>query len=314
MNGAGDAIAALFSAHYLREGKIDEALSRAGLGIFGVLAKTAEAGAPEIQLGGGAARDRRAERGLRSRSQFSRLLVCIRMHSTESRASAIGPIRRRLRSGDRQPMKRRFVTLDVFTDRRFAGNPLAVVLDAEGLDDRRHAGIAREFNLSETVFVLPPSDAAHRARLRIFTPGRELPFAGHPTVGHGGAAGACCDGGSARRDMVLEENIGPVPCRVTPTSEGGRRRLICRALPAQAGAPPPRMRWRLRLACARRHRLRRFRAGCWSAGNPFTFVPLHGLDAVGARQARSAAIGLRPSATGAPDALCLHHRDRRARS
>ena len=80
-------------------------------------------------------------------------------------------------------MKRRFVTLDVFTDRRFAGNPLAVVLEAEGLDDRAMQAIAGEFNLSETVFVLPPDDTSHRARYRIFTPKEEVAFAGHPTVG-----------------------------------------------------------------------------------------------------------------------------------
>src|SRR5204863_3393502 len=80
-------------------------------------------------------------------------------------------------------MRRRFVTLDVFTDRRFAGNPLAVVLEPEGLDNAAMQAIAREFNLSETVFVLPPAESRHRARLRIFTPSNELPFAGHPTVG-----------------------------------------------------------------------------------------------------------------------------------
>ena len=80
-------------------------------------------------------------------------------------------------------MARRFVTLDVFTEQRLAGNPLAVVLDAEGLDTAAMQAIAQEFNLSETVFVMPPTEARHRASLRIFTPGRELPFAGHPTVG-----------------------------------------------------------------------------------------------------------------------------------
>src|SRR3954462_13417389 len=80
-------------------------------------------------------------------------------------------------------MRRRFATLDVFTRQPLAGNPLAVVFEAEGLDDERMQAIAREFNLSETVFVLPPDDSRQRARLRIFTPARELPFAGHPTVG-----------------------------------------------------------------------------------------------------------------------------------
>src|SRR5260370_42169165 len=83
-------------------------------------------------------------------------------------------------------MRRRFATLDVFTSERLAGNPLAVVLDAEGLDAAAMQAVAREFNLSETVFVLPPGQRSYRARLRIFTPAIELPFAGHPTVGTAG--------------------------------------------------------------------------------------------------------------------------------
>jgi trans-2,3-dihydro-3-hydroxyanthranilate isomerase len=110
-------------------------------------------------------------------------------------------------------MARRFVTLDVFTSERFTGNPLAVVLDAEGLDDARMQTIAKEFNLSETVFVLPPADPLQRADLRIFTPARELPFAGHPTVGtavllalldQNGQPGAVAFG--------LKEKVGIVPC------------------------------------------------------------------------------------------------------
>ena len=80
-------------------------------------------------------------------------------------------------------MTRRFVTLDVFTTQPHAGNPLAVVLDGEGLDTAAMQAITREFNLSETVFVFPPENPGHRAAIRIFTPGAELPFAGHPTVG-----------------------------------------------------------------------------------------------------------------------------------
>jgi trans-2,3-dihydro-3-hydroxyanthranilate isomerase len=80
-------------------------------------------------------------------------------------------------------MTRRFHTLDVFTGAKLAGNPLAVVHDSEGLDTVGMQAIAREFNLSETVFVLPPADPVNTARIRIFTPGAELPFAGHPTVG-----------------------------------------------------------------------------------------------------------------------------------
>jgi trans-2,3-dihydro-3-hydroxyanthranilate isomerase len=76
-----------------------------------------------------------------------------------------------------------FTTVDVFTDRRFGGNPLAVVTNAQGLTSARMQSIAAEFNLAETTFVLPPKDAAHTAEVRIFTPRAELPFAGHPNVG-----------------------------------------------------------------------------------------------------------------------------------
>jgi trans-2,3-dihydro-3-hydroxyanthranilate isomerase len=80
-------------------------------------------------------------------------------------------------------MQRRYITVDVFTDRAFGGNPLAVVLDAEGLSTAQMQAIASEFNYSETTFVLPPRDAGHDAQVRIFTPTTEMPFAGHPNVG-----------------------------------------------------------------------------------------------------------------------------------
>lgn len=78
-----------------------------------------------------------------------------------------------------------FVTVDVFAERRFGGNPLAVFPDARGLSDADMQALAAEFNLSETSFVLPPDDPQHSARVRIFTPRAELPFAGHPNVGTG---------------------------------------------------------------------------------------------------------------------------------
>ena len=76
-----------------------------------------------------------------------------------------------------------FHTLDVFTQQRFAGNSLGVVMEADGLSTGQMQAIAREFNLAETVFVLTPQNVAHSARIRIFTPSSELPFAGHPTIG-----------------------------------------------------------------------------------------------------------------------------------
>ncbi|HXT79006.1 MAG TPA: PhzF family phenazine biosynthesis protein [Acetobacteraceae bacterium] len=78
-----------------------------------------------------------------------------------------------------------FVTVDVFTDQRFGGNPLAVFPDARGLSDAQMQALAAEFNLSETTFVLPPENPQHHARVRIFTPKLEMPFAGHPNVGTG---------------------------------------------------------------------------------------------------------------------------------
>jgi trans-2,3-dihydro-3-hydroxyanthranilate isomerase len=80
-------------------------------------------------------------------------------------------------------MEVKFVTVDVFTDRQFGGNPLAVVADATGLSAQQMQSIAAEFNLAETTFVLPPEKPEHTAKVRIFTPRAELPFAGHPNVG-----------------------------------------------------------------------------------------------------------------------------------
>ncbi len=177
-------------------------------------------------------------------------------------------------------MKRRFAILDVFTDRRFAGNPLAVVLQPEGLDQAAMQAIAREFNLSETVFVLPPRESGHRAQYRIFTPKQEVAFAGHPTVGTAVLLG-CLDGGTAARDMVLEANIGPVPCRVTAAADHGEATFVLPALPAEAGAPPPvdTMAAALMLS-AGDIGFGDFAPSCWAAGIAFTFVPLKSLDAV----------------------------------
>ena len=109
-------------------------------------------------------------------------------------------------------MRYRYVTCDVFTARRFGGNPLAVLPDAAGLSGEEMQRIAREFNYSETTFVLPPEDPAHTRRVRIFTPGAEIPFAGHPNVGTAfvlAAIGAVPTSGS-ETEVVFEEGAGPV--------------------------------------------------------------------------------------------------------
>ncbi|MBX6323245.1 MAG: PhzF family phenazine biosynthesis protein, partial [Rhodospirillaceae bacterium] len=110
----------------------------------------------------------------------------------------------------------RYIVADVFTSHPFAGNPLAVITDGRGLSAGQMQAIAREFNLSETVFVLPPEDEAHFRRLRIFTPAAELPFAGHPTVGTAcvlAALGQVPLADGAGR-IVLEEGVGPIPVDV----------------------------------------------------------------------------------------------------
>ncbi len=113
-------------------------------------------------------------------------------------------------------MSYEFYTLDVFTDRRFGGNPLAVVLGADDIDGAMMQTIAREFNLSETVFVLQPDESAHTARVRIFTSVRELPFAGHPTVG---TAILLAQLRGIEGSIVLEEGVGPVPVKVDELDE-----------------------------------------------------------------------------------------------
>jgi trans-2,3-dihydro-3-hydroxyanthranilate isomerase len=177
-------------------------------------------------------------------------------------------------------MKRRFVTLDVFTDTRFTGNPLAVVLDAEGLDAASMQAIAREFNLSETVFVSPAEQSATRARVRIFTPANELPFAGHPTIGTAVLLGRIDGGGD--RDFVLEETVGPVPCRVRATGpDSGHAAFDLPRRPVKEAAGPSADAIAPAIGIAPSDvGLDDWPIERWSAGNPFALVPIQGLDAM----------------------------------
>ncbi len=119
-------------------------------------------------------------------------------------------------------MERRYVTVDVFTGRMFGGNPLAVVLDAQGLTGAQMQSIAAEFNYAETTFVLPPRDPKHTAQVRIFTPRSEVPFAGHPNVGTAYVlARALAAGGQALPERFeFEEGAGVVAVRIL--REGGQ--------------------------------------------------------------------------------------------
>lgn len=116
-----------------------------------------------------------------------------------------------------------FVTLDVFTRQPFGGNPLAIVADGRGLDSAAMQAIATEFNLSETVFFLPPPEGSEAiATVRIFTPVAELPFAGHPNVG--AAYFVASNGGIFGREagdrFVFDEKAGPVECFVERSDDG----------------------------------------------------------------------------------------------
>jgi trans-2,3-dihydro-3-hydroxyanthranilate isomerase len=109
-------------------------------------------------------------------------------------------------------MQRRYITVDVFTDRAFGGNPLAVVLDAQGLTTAQMQAIAREFNYSETTFVLPPRESGHDAEVRIFTVRSEIPFAGHPNVGTAFVLASQASEAPAR--LKFEEKAGLVPVEI----------------------------------------------------------------------------------------------------
>ncbi len=183
-----------------------------------------------------------------------------------------------------------YLTADVFTDRVFGGNQLAVFPDGRGLDEAQMLAIAREFNFSETTFVFPPADPAHTRRVRIFTPGGEVPFAGHPTVGTAHVLAAIGDVplGGAETRVILEEAVGPVP--VTIRGTGGRpdfAQLTVAQLP-HVGAPPPD-----RAALARMLSLDvdDLLDGAWSpqvvsCGLPFLIVPVRDRGAVGRSRIR----------------------------
>ncbi len=107
-----------------------------------------------------------------------------------------------------------FILVDVFSDRPFGGNQLAVFPDANGISDETMQLLAREFGFSETTFVLPPRDPSRTCRVRIFTPHRELPFAGHPTIGTAAVLASLSGTKVTEHQFVFEEGIGPVTVSV----------------------------------------------------------------------------------------------------
>ena len=182
-------------------------------------------------------------------------------------------------------MRLDYYVLDVFTETRFGGNPLAVVLAADDLDGARMQTIAREFNLSETVFVLEPQNKAHTARVRIFTPAAELPFAGHPTVGTAVLLAGLRNASLATLGdavIVLEAPIGIL--RVGVRTQAGAALFAefdAPKLPEETGALPSAERLAAALSLIpaeigfENHRPAKF-----AAGNTVAFVPVASLEAI----------------------------------
>src|SRR5688572_13683922 len=183
----------------------------------------------------------------------------------------------------------RFYTTDVFTSTRFGGNQLAVFPDATGLDPALYQQIAREFNFSETTFVLPPSDPKHTRKVKIFTPGSELQFAGHPTVGtavvlaHIGAVKLA----GAETRIVLEEGVGPVPVTVRGMkADAGFAQLSVAKLPELGPQAPSRDALARCLGLAADDMHPTLPAEGWSCGTAFLFVPVKNRQALGKARPR----------------------------
>lgn len=182
-------------------------------------------------------------------------------------------------------MNARYLTADVFTDRKFGGNQLAVFPDARQINSDLMPRIAQEFNYSETTFVLPPDDPSHTAKVRIFTPGGELQFAGHPTVGTAhvlASIGVIKLTGDETR-IVLEEGVGPVA--VTIRAKNGRpefAQLTAAKLP-ETGPPPPSADTLAEMLSLKSGDVLDdgMNAAALSCGTPFLFVPVRDRATVG---------------------------------
>jgi trans-2,3-dihydro-3-hydroxyanthranilate isomerase len=173
-------------------------------------------------------------------------------------------------------MTRQVRIVDVFTEKALAGNQLAVVLDGRDLSTEAMQRIAREMNFSETTFIFPPEDSAHAAKVRIFTPGRELQFAGHPTIG---TAWVLLDEGIARDGrLILEEGVGPITVR--SVKENGRTTLWMTFPEMSFGQVFPHAAVAAALGVQESDLVREAPAQIASSGTPFLFVALRHPDAV----------------------------------
>ena len=190
------------------------------------------------------------------------------------------------------PSKHRFVTLDVFTSSAFGGNQLAVFPDASGIPEDALIQITREFNFAEVTFCYPPANPAHTKRVRIFTPAREIPFAGHPTVGTAialielGMAGT--QNGAAAK-LVLEEGVGPIPVTVRRAPGSPAFAQFTTARLAEVGPPTPSrgaLAEILSVATEDVLATSTMAAQNVSCGLPFLLVPLRSVDAVSRSRVR----------------------------
>lgn len=180
-----------------------------------------------------------------------------------------------------------FYTLDVFTDTLFGGNPLAVVFGAESLGVDRMQKIAAEFNLSETVFVLPPMRPASTRRIRIFTPKAELPFAGHPTIGTACLLASLgkCESGSSGPRVILEEAVGDVEVTVKMCGDQPvAATMTVPVTPVESSFDYGVTQLAPMLALEPGDFHPDYQPCVYSCGTPFVFVCLNSLDAV--RRAR----------------------------
>lgn len=171
----------------------------------------------------------------------------------------------------------KYHTLDVFTRQPYGGNPLAVLPDARGLDAAAMQTITREFNLSETVFVLPAESPGHTFRLRIFTPGMEVAFAGHPTVGTAillAQIGMVPMAGEETR-IVFEEGVGPVAVRIQAGADGLTARLTAAMAPEYGPEPPPAADLAALISLTESDLLGgEWRPEAATCGLPFVFIPV----------------------------------------
>ena len=204
-------------------------------------------------------------------------------------------------------MKRRYVTVDVFTDRAFGGNPLAVVLDAEGLSTEQMQAIATEFNYSETTFVLPPEDRANDANVRIFTVRSELPFAGHPNVGT--AFVLATQAASAPARLKFEEKAGLVPVEILMSQGKVAGAEFAAPQPLKKGATIDAMEAAAILSLpASDIRTNRHPPQIASVGLPFLIVEINSREAVKRAKPDAAAFWKTFTAVGA-DAVYFYTRD-----